>query len=377
MKLAYLGPYKDKTRQANSIINNILACESVGINVACRPISLSQNPDIKSCPIVHLEDNNLQDIDAVIQHISPYYYQYKKGIKNIGFFQWETYNFRHQNWIRSCNMMDEIWVSYQSAMDSLVEYGVQRPIKIIPSPCDIHQSDPNIKPMEYIHDNSKFIFYTIVNLDRKDNLPSLIRTFYATFNKKDDVILLIKINNDNNDQKQNISTLKKIVNEIKKATHIYKNQDYYPKIITIANQMDKREIKRLHTTCHCFVLPSHGNTYPGLAQDAMCFGNPIIVSNDGCFCDLITQNETDGGFLIEGHRTFCFGMMDNPPELYTGLETWFEPNLEELRNQMLYIYNLWFEDKNKFRTISNNAYKRVCNFSHNAVGQLIKKTLET
>ena len=62
MKIAYLSVYRDGTGYANAALGNILACEAAGLDVVCRPVSLSAPKSNASCPVQHLEDKDLKGL---------------------------------------------------------------------------------------------------------------------------------------------------------------------------------------------------------------------------------------------------------------------------------------------------------------------------
>ena len=114
MKILYIGNYKDGTGWANACINNILALDSVGVEVVPRAITF--NDGSHNCPerILELEENSEAGCDICIQHTLPHLYSYNSKFKNIGFLATETSNFIESSWQHHANLMDEIWVPTNS-----------------------------------------------------------------------------------------------------------------------------------------------------------------------------------------------------------------------------------------------------------------------
>lgn len=342
MKVVYLSDY------SKNAINNMLSIDAVGINLASRQIlSNQQNTEVEK-----FEYNDLKNIDIIIQDIPPIYFQYKNGIKNIGCVSQHTTN---GNWVECCNIMDEIWVTSEHDKSLLYEIGIKKPIKVVVQGCNIEKYKIDIEPFQVSELKDKFIFYTIANLDRINNIPSLIRTFYATFTRHDNVVLLMKTSSQ--------STIKKLIDEIKKAINIQKDPAKYPPIFVITEELNETDINRLHILGHAFVLPAHDSSWCHEAQDAMGFGNPIIVSHYGSFIDLI--GDSSGSYFVNGHETFCFG---TEKEIHNGKQKWFEPNLVHLSSIMQDLYSQ-NQVSDKVKQINK---KRISNFSYKNVGEIIK-----
>jgi len=82
MKIAYISTYRDNTLAGRAAMQYILACEAAGLDVVCRPVSMgatSQNQ--KPCSVAHLEQKDMQNVDVIIQHVLPQFYQYKGALR--------------------------------------------------------------------------------------------------------------------------------------------------------------------------------------------------------------------------------------------------------------------------------------------------------
>ena len=110
----------------------------------------------------------------------------------------------------------------------------------------------------------------------------------------------------------------------------------------------------------------------------MGFSKLIIVSRCGGFIDLVRRESGEQcGWLINGQTTPCFGMLETVDNLYTGIETWFDPNLIELSANMHLAYEMWKENPQEgLKTHGINAKKRAQEFSYENVGNIIRKLLD-
>ena len=72
MKVLYIGHYKERGGWANAAQNLIRAIHSVGVEVVCRNITLTQDVEV-SDDILKLEQGNLHNVDYCIQHVLPHH----------------------------------------------------------------------------------------------------------------------------------------------------------------------------------------------------------------------------------------------------------------------------------------------------------------
>lgn len=377
MKIAYISTYRDNTLAGHAAIQYILACEAAGLDVVCRPVSMGTVPkDQKPCPVAHLEQKDVQNVDVIIQHVLPQFYQYKRGVKNIGFLEWSTSDFNRSLWTASCNLMDEIWVSCVQNREAALHSGVTKPIRVIPRPCDILKFEQEYKPLEIGQIQDKLVFYSISDLTRNSNISGLIRAYYHRFSARDDVALVLCVQSEDKNEQDISTSLQKAIGDIKKSTHIYKNAKQYPPILLIAQQLSSEEIDRIHATCDVFVTVARSCVWSNAATCAMGFENLIIASRCGGFIDLIGEEKESCGWLIEGQTTPCFGMLETVDNLFTGSEIWFDPDLIELSESMHMAYDRWQTNpQGAFKTLGENAKKRVQEFSYAKIGDQISQKL--
>lgn len=391
MKLAYLSVFKDGTGYANQAVHNMLAMEAGGVDVVARAIKLSPtNNDELASKVEHLEQKSTDDVDIVIQHVLPHQFEYKVGVKNIGMMCWETTHFNRSNWGYCCNLMDEIWVPSIQNAQAVRDSDVNVPVKILPCACDIARFDNKPEPLEMPIINGKCVFYVIGEMTRRKNIVAILRAFYSAFSLRDDVALVIKVNVPGKSPDEATSMLRKTIEDIKKSMHTYVGHSYYPPTLCITDFLPDTKIDQLHVSCDIFVLASHGEAWGIPAHDAMGFGNPVILSNWGSFPELTYgqaakywepttrkfkwPGEIDCGWLVKGQLTPCFGNVESFPDLYTGDEFWFEPDLEHLINCMRSAYSEWQNGELEVRRLA--AKKRASQFSYTKIGELASRLLE-
>ena len=183
MKVLYIGNYKDGTGWGNACIGNILAMDSVGIDVVPRAISFEQEdkdyPDrIKELERKFCKKSDNLDCDVVVQHTLPHLYCYKAGYKNIGFYATESDSYEPSAWQYHANLMDEIWVPSEQNLEAAKKSGVKVPIKVVPHSLDmsIYTETQGAKIQEMEH---YFTFAFIGEFVERKNLRDLVRAFHA------------------------------------------------------------------------------------------------------------------------------------------------------------------------------------------------------
>jgi glycosyltransferase involved in cell wall biosynthesis len=388
MKIAYLSVYRDGTGYAHAARDNILALEKMGYDVVCRPVRMEQSPPKQVCVVKHLEQKNLKNVDVVIQHCLPVTYVPLKTIRNIGIFDWET-NTICKTWVDSLNQMTEVWVPSIQNQTACLNSGVTVPVKIFPHSCDIekYNNKPNISKLEAAKD--KCVFYFIGENTRRKNIAGLIRGYYAAFTNQENVLLVIKTSVPGFKPERGMQTMRKLILDIKKATHIHNEENKYPPIMVLVERLSDEQLSQLHASCNVFVSTSHGEGGNIPAMDAMGYGNPVILSNWGFHPELcyvqayrywepnketfIYPGEIDCGWLVKGQLTYCFGQLNGFNDMYTGSEKWFDICLPSFVETLKRAYLEYGNETLKERGLA--AEKRIRAFSHENVGIILKGLL--
>lgn len=385
MKIAYLGVYRDNTGYAHAALSNILACENARLDIVCRPVTLNHNRLNESCPVQHLEKKNLNNVDIIVQHVLPHCFQFKYGVKNIGFFEIETDRIRKTDWIQSCSIMDEIWVPCYQNKKALEFSGINIPIHIVPHA--VKQRDNiDVDRLPILNIENKCVFYTIAEFTKRKNYASLLRSYLSSFNYKNNVALIIKANVPGQTPEQSLQTIQKFINDIKQAICLYPKTEYYPEIYVLTQRLNNEQMQQLHNTGSYFVSASHGEAFNLGAAEALSYGKPCILSNYGGHFDLLSDNITawndnkrlfdtspsNAGWLTGGQLCPCFGMEQFAGNLYDGLCYWFDPSIEQLRQQMIEAYGIWKSHYSTYKHMSMDAKVRASKFSYENVGKIIK-----
>jgi hypothetical protein len=352
------------------VIDNVLSLEAANCDVVCRPVSMSKQPNKASCPIEHLENKDMGNVDFVVQDVDPHLYEYKRGVKNIGFLYWHQSTFTRVNWAQCCNIMDEIWVTCEDTKNAAIKSGVKKPITVIPHARNVEKFNSDIKSLDLPELKNKCVFYNIGYVTRRQNVSGLIRSYYAAFNKYDDVILLLKPFSTSQEEDKHLSVLKAMISEIKKASRIYANSENYPKISILHKTLNESQLNQFHKSCDIFVSLDRGEPWNIFLHDAMGFGNPCIFSKTGG-----QQNLSFGiNWPISGQQTTCLGVTETMDQMDTGKEFWFDPDLDKASKIMKSAFSLW--KNNNLGIMRDLSCIRAKDYDYHTVGKIMKAALE-
>lgn len=391
MKVCIVSVLKDGTGYSHAAINTALSLNSVGVDVVCRNISLinkRSQPFHGQDIIESFLNKDTNNIDAVIQICLPSTFQKINDVKSIGYFAWETTDFKKSNWVNPLSQMDQIWSMCLQQKLACQNSGIAKESKIIPIGCNPNRFDnvteKTLKNSEILKSQfgTSCVFYCIAENNRRKNFPSLLRAYYMTFDKSDDVKLVIK------SSPGSAGDFARAINEIKQSIHIHDKPEDYPTVMVIDQYLDQNDLDSIHIASNYFITCSKGESWCLPAHDAMAFGNKVIVPNWGSFPDLL-HGQTDyfdkdkqiwrnpgkikEGWLFNGCLSPCFGMTEIP-HLYSGRELWFEPDIVDIGRCMREAYNEFKSSEPKDRESPKN---RAREFTFEKVGAIIQKEINS
>jgi glycosyltransferase involved in cell wall biosynthesis len=369
MKILYIGHYKENSGWSKAATDLILAIDSVGIDVVCRNIKLTDKTPNVSNRILELEKKNLSDIDVCIQHVLPHHLTgTSKFKKNIAYYVGESNTLKYNNWYSNLKLMDELWVPNNTAIKNMQKDKFEN-VKYVPHAFDlsVYKNVQNNRINFGSKDNT-FKFYYIADLNERKNIESVIRCFHSEFHKYESVSLVLKIKKFGVHPSELHNHIKGICDSIKKTLRIYpKIEDYHQEII-ISEDMTGEEINILHNSCDCLLNTTHGEGWSIPAFDAMCFGKTPICSNEGGPKEFIKNKEC--GTLINGINGICEHSDPAFPNIFTGRESWFVPDEEEIKSAMRFYY------ENRDTIDRTRGIKDAEEFSYEKVGNLIRGLLD-
>ena len=369
MKVLYIGHYKENSGWSKAATDLILAIDSVGVDIVCRNIKLTDKiPNVPS-KILELEQKSLSDVDVCIQHLLPHHLVgTSKFKKNIAYYVGESNTLRYNNWCSNLKLMDEVWVPNNSALENMKRDGFKN-LQYVPHSFDLSKYKRKTSDrINFKNKNSTFKFYYIADLNERKNIESVIKCFHSEFHKYEPASLVLKVKKSGVHPSELQQHIKGICDSIKKTLRIYpKIEDYHEEII-IPEDMTSEQIDILHNSCDCLINTTHGEGWSIPSFDAMCFGKTPICGNEGGPREFI--KDKNAGALISGVNGICEHADPAFPNIFTGRESWFVPDEEQVKAAMRFYY------ENKDIIDRTKGIKDAEEFSYDNVGNLIRGLLD-
>jgi len=258
------------------------------------------------------------------------------GKYKIGFTMLETTGIPKE-WVRQCNLMDEVWVPSSFNVETFRNSGVNVPIHIIPLGIDPNYYSPSIKSYKR-HD--KFTFLSVFEWGERKAPEILLNAYAKAFKKEDNVLLLCKVIN--NDGSIN-------VNEEIGKLNLPKNG---PEIIFLYNtKFADYDMATLYRSADCFVLSTRGEGWGMPILEAMACGLPAIATNWSSQVDFFNENN--------GYPVDVAGLIDAKAKCpyYEGFK-WANPSEEHLMERMRYVYEHQTEAVEKGKRASSEVREK-------------------
>lgn len=348
--ILYIGPYRQKDGWGLAAKDYILSLKQTNNNIHCQPVYMSNNidSDIDS-EIKNLENNNLSHYDIVIQNVLPMMMS-KTHLYNIGLLFIENQNFSSTS-VHNLNLMDEVWVSSSLEKQSLIDGGVKTQIKVVGHAIEVKKNNKSIFTEE-LKDHYKFYF--VGEYIQRKNIKDLVTAFHLEFDVTEKVSLVLKLSGCTEEQ------IRRDTNNIKARLRTKK---YFHNELLITNSLTDYQMSSLHNSCDCFVITSYGEAFCRPAAEALCNGNYLISSSNIGILDHVEKSDVD---IVECYPSPV--ILDNPEtmaqlDIYNGNETWYLPNILDLRKKMRSAF------ENRKSNFNENIYMEK--FSYQNIGQKI------
>ena len=374
MKVLYLGHYREGTGWSQAAIDLILALDSVGVDVACRNIMLTQRTG-NSLPerILELEQKDVSNTTHCIQHLLPHHLVGTQRFKkNISYLVSESTSLITTPWFTHLQQMDEVWTANSQLRNSLANDKVfesEDRVRVVPHAFSLGKYSKKYPPISIRGSDYKFKFYFIGDLNDRKNLSSIIRSFHSEFDRSEPVALILKVKKHGLSPEETNSVVREMCDYIKSRLRLYPSMEDYHQEVIISDVMDDDGICALHAYGDCFVCPSHGEGWSIPSFDAMCFGNTPICSDFGGPQEFLGKAQKYSGTLVGGCYSVCDTGDSVFPQLLTGREDWFTPSEVEIKQAMRYYY------ENKDNVDRTAGMKTAEQFSYKSVGNLMKEYL--
>jgi len=361
----FVGNPEDHTGYGRAGMYMLEAMHSAGIQVSLRAVRfLSDKMNLPK----HIEDmkSAIVRYNYVIIELTPEHFPIyrESGKYNIGYFFWEADRIPDE-WVRCCNMMNEIWVPCQSNKNACINSGVTVPVKVVPQPTPMDHNAGKILVPGIT--SSTYIFYSIFQWTARKNPECLLNAYFKAFHSGEDVILLLKTyhtNDSDKDIKMIMSSIDGVRNKAAGSLRIEVGQ--LPKIYFLSKIISDSQIMALQNTGHCFVTAARGEGWNIPAAIAMFLQQPIISPSYGGVVDFLKPTEY--------YPVDCKNMIpvSGMPWIkwYESNQNWCDPSYTSLAKNMRKVF-----DRNvRLVSYPDNIMKSI---SIVGVGRLIHKLLSS
>ena len=334
IKVLYISHLRENSGHSKAAQENILALDSVGVNVVPRTIKLNTTDGFVPQKILELENQSSNGCTHVIQHLLPHHMEYNGNFKNVGYFVYETFGLTTQacSWYSKLGLMDEIWVGNQSTQLELPKYKT----RIVPHPTDISKYTKKYHQPKIDVTEGGFKFYTIVDLNKRKNLSALIRAFHLEFTPNEPVSLIIKTSKYGLNPQEAAEAIVHSCDEIKNAMKLYRTKEDYHQEIILTSRFSDEQIYGLHQYCDCYVNTSHGEGFSLPTFDAFGFNNQVIVPDVPSMYEFPKCN---GVYKFDVTQDSIIGYDDTFFEIGSAREDWLSPNIKSIARCMRDAYN--------------------------------------
>lgn len=237
-------------------------------------------------------------------------------------------------WVRQANQLDEIWAPSHFNAETFRSSGVARPIHVVPLGVDPNYFHPQIAARRM---SQRFTFLSVFEWGERKAPEVLLRAFHAAFGPRDDVALVLKVDNRDPD----IDVARAIAGLGLPADG--------PRVALLLNQdLPAYQLGSLYRSADCFVLPTRGEGWGMPILEAMACGLPVIAT------DWSAPTE----FLREGIsyplrvRGLVPAVARNP--YYSGF-SWADPDFDHL----VYLLRHVYEQRDQARALGARAAATV------------------
>ncbi|QQS35353.1 MAG: glycosyltransferase [Ignavibacteriales bacterium] len=264
-------------------VNREICSELLSLGYEAKVIFPQQNYEdelVRSNPeLVNSFNRNIKAADIHITHQWPPKLEAPKSGRWVVIQPWEFGSLPKQ-WVEVFNnYADEMWVYSDYIKNVYIESGVdEKRIFVVPLGFSSEKFNPKIKPYK-LKTKKKFKFLFLGGTIYRKGIDILLEVFNSSFNRNDDVCLVIKDIGSKTFYRG--QTIKDKLKE-------YSADKNFPEIEYIDSTLSEKQLSGLYTACDVLVHPYRGEGFGLPVLEAMACGMPVIVTKGGStddFCD--------------------------------------------------------------------------------------------
>jgi glycosyltransferase involved in cell wall biosynthesis len=230
------------------------------------------------------------EYDIVIIHAVPVDYgvflNEEKSLdkKVYGHTVWETDKLP-KSWVSILNQLDGVIVPSGWNLQTFIKSGVTVPVVTLPHLSQYEGQLP-LTRSNFLQgiDPATFVFYTIAEWSERKIIHEQIRTYMRTFQKTDNVCLIVKTS------KTNFTSLRRSRHSWFRKRHqplmplikqLYRKYRNSAGLLFITDSLSENEMKQLHARGNCYLSLCRSEGWGLGAYEAAWFGKPVIMTAFG------------------------------------------------------------------------------------------------
>jgi len=391
-KILYIGPLRDFSGYATAARGYIRALYEAGANLVLRPVRYDQADPGTSYKVTDLEREllrrDLNNVDIVIQHVTPNEMRPAPGKINIAVVAWETTRIPAY-WVEKLNQFDAVITFCDASVEAFSDCGVEVPIHKVPHTFDIssyslEDVEPITSPSSPEVFKDRFVFYNISQFAAKKGVDLLLRSYYGAFHGHgDDVMLILKTYVNMTSRANEREKLQQYIQSVKVGMRL--PMAGYPPVMLIVKTLTDTQIKKIHATGDAYVCSSRGEGWCIPAFEALTYGKKLITTLWGGMGEFVrhpdageveSQDEAgniafvsfvrDNVYSVNYSMEPLVGQTHADTELYTGFDLIAEASVSSMMGQM----------KQAFENRETLPAPDMMEFDHSVVGPNMLRLIE-
>lgn len=258
-----------------------------------------------------------------------------------------------EDWIGPMStLVDEIWVPSRHVLKTYVSSGIPVDrVRVIPNGVNTRLFRPDAAPYP-LRTEKSFKFLFVGGTIYRKGIDLLLETYRNSFNSRDDVVLVVKdIGQDTFYRSQGAGAVIRQIQEDRNA----------PEILYLADKLRDEQMPGLYTACDCLVHPYRGEGFGMPILESMACGLPVMVTSGGAADDFCFAETS---FSIPSRRReMC---IEGTP-LAGGMGWMLEPDLEELKKLLVYVFN----NRDEAREKARQALEHVADYTWEKIAEQV------
>jgi len=339
------------------------------IRLRTRKFWTGTSPDLKADgdKLHELERTPINESKFIfIEHLTPENFFIDPRAKyHIAYTPFET-DSAPNTWVLPLRGMDEIWVPSEHNKRAYIQAGLKESkIKVMPHGIDVERYNPSIKPLNY--ERGAFNFGSVFDWTERKNPVALIRAYYNSFCKGEDVTLTIRtywrfpIEKTREYVQQEMDTIKRG----------YGNRTDFPKVLFWFDTLNEEIMPNFYRSFDCFALPTRGEGFGLPFLEAMACGVPTIGPAWGGNTEFMNK---ENSILVGGNVTPITHQLFLRTQPQYGGQKWFDIDEVELAKSMRWVY----DNREAAKNLADNAVREIADkFTwDNTAGKIYKRLIE-